>query len=112
MLESGHDHERQQAIRLAVGLGDEERHDRHLGDVELEVAHHALELRGDAALELREVEAVGARLELLRDRVIAEQGLELHAGSLNSLRALSSKIILRCAAFSQPNPSIIGRMSS
>ena len=34
-----HHHERQQPIRLVECLRDQERHDRHLGDVEFEVAH-------------------------------------------------------------------------
>ena len=76
MLEARHDDERQKPVGLVERLGDEERHDRHFGDVELEVAHHALESGRDAALVLRELEAIGARAKLLRHRIVADQGLE------------------------------------
>ena len=76
VLEARHHHEWQQPIRLAMRLGDELRHDRHLGDLELEIAHHALEELRRAAFHLDEVELVGARLELLRDPVVTHQRLQ------------------------------------
>jgi hypothetical protein len=76
MLVPRHHDKGQQPVGLVESPGDEERHDRHLGDVELEVAHHALERGGHAALEFRELEAVGAGAELLRHRVIADQGFQ------------------------------------
>src|SRR5262249_41921326 len=63
---------------LAVRLGDEKGHQRDLGDVELLLAHHALELLRDAALKRLEVEALAVRQELPGDRVLVEQRAQLH----------------------------------
>src|SRR5688500_18627937 len=76
MLVARHDDEREQPIRRVERLRDEEGHDRHLGDVELELPHHALERRRDAALVLGEFEAVGARAELPRHRIVADQSFQ------------------------------------
>jgi hypothetical protein len=76
MLEAREHHERQQPIRLAVRLGDEVRHDRHLGDVEFQIAHHPLERLRRAALHLGEGELLGMRLELPGNGVISHQRLQ------------------------------------
>jgi hypothetical protein len=58
-------------------LGDEVRHDRHLGDVELEVAHCALEGARRVVLDfVGERELVGVGAELLRNGVLPHQRVE------------------------------------
>jgi hypothetical protein len=54
VLEAGRHHRRQEPIGLAVRLGEEEGHQRELGDVELEIAHHPLEC-GMGRLDVREL---------------------------------------------------------
>ena len=76
VLEAREHHHRQQPVGLAVRLGDEVRHDRHLRDVELEVAHHALEGRRGAALDVGERKLVGVGLELLRNGVFPHQRVQ------------------------------------
>ena len=73
MLEARRHHRRQQPVGLAVGLGEQEGHQRELGDVELELSNHALE-RGIGNLYVRELER-GPFLEELRDGVVAEERL-------------------------------------
>jgi hypothetical protein len=55
VLEAAHHDGRQEDERLAVGPGEQERHDRQLRHVELEVPHDALEGGGDGR-DLGEVE--------------------------------------------------------
>src|SRR4029079_15496434 len=69
---------------------------------ELEVAHHALERARHAALELGELEALGARAELPGHRVIPDQGLQFHRapGTRRVLRNCSSVSPRKCATIS------------
>ena len=67
----------QQHERLAVRLRDQERHDRQLGDVELQVAHRALEA-GRGGFYVGELELDEGRLHVATpngtgDGVVAEQ---------------------------------------
>jgi len=69
----------EQLVGLAVGLRHQESDDGQFGDVELEVAHDALE-RGVGHLDVREVELEAralhdALLERQGDRIVAEQCL-------------------------------------
>ena len=80
VLEAAHDDRRQQDERLAVGLRDQEGHDRKLGEVELEVAHHPLE-RGGRRFHVGDLELDPRRAELAPAQrrgagVLAEQRLE------------------------------------
>ena len=79
MLEPAEHHGRQQAQRLAEGLRHQEGDDGDFGDVELEIAHHALE-RGVRHLDVGEVEfdevaPQRAAAQGVADRVITEQCL-------------------------------------
>ena len=72
------EHDRgQQGERLAVCLRDEKGHDRELGDVELQLAHGALEARGRGR-DVREIESHDIRrhvtgLQRARDGIRPEQ---------------------------------------
>ena len=78
MLEARRDHGGKQAVGLAMSPGEEERDDRQLGDVELEIAHHALEglvgLRDILVLHFEgRFHLSGAKR--MRPRVVAEKNL-------------------------------------
>src|SRR5207244_10862219 len=101
VLESRHHDRRQKLERLAVRLGEKEGDDGELGDVELEVAHDALE-GGGRSLHVGEVEERRIALERLRNGVIAHQRFQLPRppGTRRVLRNSSSPSPRKAATIS------------